>query len=69
MGQEEAIPFSNSLAVSDYLRIEQADYHNRDKYRFGKSSHTVLFHSNDEFYLKVAFFWRKYILVHQQRHR
>lgn len=35
MGQEEAIPFSNSLAVSDYLRIEQAGFHNRDKYRFG----------------------------------
>ena len=35
MGQEEAIPFSNSLAVSDYLRIEQAGLHNRDKYRFG----------------------------------
>ncbi|UJR26994.1 hypothetical protein I4U23_008301 [Adineta vaga] len=35
MGQEEAIPFSNSLAVTDYLRIEQAGYHNRDKYRFG----------------------------------
>lgn len=37
LGQEEGIPFSNSLAVSDYLRIEQADYRNRDKYRFGKN--------------------------------
>ncbi|CAF4500446.1 unnamed protein product, partial [Rotaria sp. Silwood2] len=35
LGQEEAIPFSNSLAVSDYLRIEQAGFQNRDKYRFG----------------------------------
>ncbi|CAF5083935.1 unnamed protein product, partial [Rotaria sp. Silwood1] len=36
LGQEEAIPFSNSLAVSDYLRIEQAGFQHRDKYRFGK---------------------------------
>jgi hypothetical protein len=42
MGQEEAIPFSNSLAVSDYHRIEQAGYHNRDKYRFGKLSSLIL---------------------------
>jgi hypothetical protein len=42
LGQEDAIPFSNSLAVSDYLRIEQAGYHNRDKYRFGISSYSFV---------------------------
>ncbi|CAF3373605.1 unnamed protein product [Rotaria socialis] len=35
LDQDDAIPFSNSLAVSDYLRIEQAGFQNRDKYRFG----------------------------------
>ncbi|CAF5217145.1 unnamed protein product, partial [Rotaria magnacalcarata] len=35
LGQDDAIAFSNSLAVSDYLRIEQAGVQNRDKYRFG----------------------------------
>ena len=47
LGQEEAIPFSNSLAVSDYSRIEQADYHNRDKYRFGQSGHITRVRSID----------------------
>jgi hypothetical protein len=42
LGQEDAIPFSNSLAVSDYHRIEQVGYHNRDKYRFGKLSSLIL---------------------------
>ncbi|CAF0756740.1 unnamed protein product [Didymodactylos carnosus] len=34
-GQEEALTFSNSLAVSDYFRIENIGAHNRDEYRFG----------------------------------
>jgi hypothetical protein len=67
LGQEEAIPFSNSLAVSDYLRIEQADYHNRDKYRFGKSSHSFSLNLDGKFSLKVVLFWLKYILVHRQQ--
>ncbi|CAF3540202.1 unnamed protein product [Adineta steineri] len=35
LNHEEAVTFSNSLAVCDYPRIEQAGSHNRDKYRFG----------------------------------